>query len=183
MFFYKKILINGYSKTVLTFIRLVASFQKDIKLFILESLPSKGGKQFYAEIKDLGISAKIIKDSMVGLIFEEVDYALSGAEVVTENGGIVNNIGTLTTAICAKNFNKPFYVLVEKFKFMRIFPFSQRDIIDENHLLRNKECNNEEYIRGNDFTPSEFITYIITDNKILSPNVVSDEVIQMFDLN
>jgi translation initiation factor eIF-2B subunit alpha len=33
---------------------------------------------------------------------EEVDMVLSGAEAVVENGGIINRVGTYTTAICAK---------------------------------------------------------------------------------
>ena len=32
----------------------------------------------------------LLIDSAMGYIMEEVDYVLSGAELVTENGGIVN---------------------------------------------------------------------------------------------
>ena len=47
---------------------------------------------------------------------------LVGAEAVMENGGIVNRIGTLTIAMCAKAYNKPFYVFAESLKFMKRFP-------------------------------------------------------------
>lgn len=53
---------------------------------------------------------------------------LTGAEAVVENGGIINRIGTYTTAICAKAHKRPFYVLAESFKFARLFPLSQSDL-------------------------------------------------------
>ena len=37
-------------------------------------------------------------------------------------------IGTFTMAICAKTMNKPFYVVAESFKFVRVFPLNQLDI-------------------------------------------------------
>ena len=33
---------------------------------------------------------------------ENIDMVLTGAEAVVENGGIINRVGTYTTAICAK---------------------------------------------------------------------------------
>lgn len=53
----------------------------------------------------------LLIDSAMGYIMEEVDYVLSGAELVTENGGIVNWIGTYSLALCASCLEKPFYVL------------------------------------------------------------------------
>lgn len=61
-------------------------------------------------------------DSAMGFIMEEIDYILSGAELVTENGGIINKIGTYTMALCASCLEKPIYVLSENYKFSRIFP-------------------------------------------------------------
>lgn len=55
---------------------------------------------------------------------EEVDMVLTGAEAVVENGGIINRIGTYTTALCAQAHKKPFYVLAESFKFARLFPLA-----------------------------------------------------------
>ena len=39
-----------------------------------------------------------------------IDMVLVGAEGVVESGGVINKLGTLMLAVCAKNFNKPFYV-------------------------------------------------------------------------
>ena len=67
-------------------------------------------------------------DSAVGAAMERVDICIMGAEGVSENGGIVNKIGTYQIALCAKALNKPFYVAVESYKFARMYPLSQRDI-------------------------------------------------------
>lgn len=34
-------------------------------------------------------------------------------------------------ASCAKNMNKPFYVLAESFKFVRLYPLNSRDLPKE----------------------------------------------------
>lgn len=83
------------------------------------------------ELKNIGINCTIILDSAVGLILERVDFVLLGAEGVVESGGIINKIGTTTIGLCAKMFNKPVYVAVESFKFVRFYPLNNRDIPDE----------------------------------------------------
>ena len=65
-------------------------------------------------------------DSSVGLVMSQgqIDCVFVGAEAVLENGGIVNRIGTLTIALCAKAYNKPFYVFAESLKFLKRFPLN-----------------------------------------------------------
>ena len=62
---------------------------------------------------------------------EKMDFVLLGAEGVVENGGIINKIGSSTICLCAKMSNKPVYVAVESFKFVRFYPLNNRDIPDE----------------------------------------------------
>lgn len=38
----------------------------------------------------------------MGYIMDDIDLVLTGAEIVTENGGLINRIGTYTLAIVAK---------------------------------------------------------------------------------
>ncbi len=54
-----------------------------------------------------------------------------GAEGVVESGGIINKIGSCSISLCAKMLNKPVYVGVESFKFVRFYPLNNRDIPDE----------------------------------------------------
>ena len=55
---------------------------------------------------------------------ENIDFVLTGADAVVENGGIINRIGSYTVAIAAKAHGRPFYVLAESFKFARLFPLN-----------------------------------------------------------
>ena len=73
----------------------------------------------------------VVLDAAVGYIIEKVDLVIVGAEGVVENGGIINKIGTNQMAVCAKAQNKPFYVVAESFKFVRLFPLNQQDVPDK----------------------------------------------------
>ena len=84
-----------------------------------------------SELKKVGINATIILDAAAGAIMEKMDFVLLGAEGVVENGGIINKIGSSTICLCAKMSNKPVYVAVESFKFVRFYPLNNRDIPDE----------------------------------------------------
>ena len=37
-------------------------------------------------------------------------------------------LGTYTIALCAKELNKPVYVLCESYKFVRLYPLNQQDM-------------------------------------------------------
>ena len=65
----------------------------------------------------------------------QIDFVLLGAEGVVESGGIINKIGTSTIGLCAKMLNKPVYVAVESFKFVRFYPLNNLDIPDEFKVL------------------------------------------------
>ena len=40
-------------------------------------------------------------------------------------------IGTYTIALCAKELNKPVYVMCESFKFIRLYPLNQQDLPEQ----------------------------------------------------
>lgn len=41
-----------------------------------------------------------------------------------------SQIGTYQMAVCSKAHNKPFYVVAESFKFVRLYPLNQQDVPD-----------------------------------------------------
>jgi len=77
------------------------------------------------------IKCDAIYDSEAASIMETIDLVLVGAEAVVKNGGIINKLGTLSLAICAKEMNKPMYVFAESFKFSLLYPLNQSDIPSE----------------------------------------------------
>ena len=68
------------------------------------------------------IPCTTVLDSAIGMCMSSIDCIFVGAEAVLENGGIVNKISTYTVALCAKAYNKPFYVFAESLKFLKRFP-------------------------------------------------------------
>ena len=100
-------------------------------VYVTESSPDKTGVQMANELKSIGIETTVILDAAVGAIMERIDFVLLGAEGVVESGGIINKIGTSTIGLCARMFNKPVYIAVESFKFVRFYPLNNKDIPDE----------------------------------------------------
>jgi len=184
------ILIHGNSLTVLY--ALLESKKKGFKfkVYVTESRPLNSGLMFEKVLTENKIDCRVILDSSVGYYMKDIDCVLVGSEVVAENGGILNSIGTYTLAICAKYFKKPFYVLAESLKFLRIYPLDQSDVISLCNLALDKNSNKDDNTNVDsndnssiyvDYTPPEFITLLFTDIGIFTPSAVSDELIQMFN--
>lgn len=47
-------------------------------------------------------------------------------------------VGTYQLAVMAKAMNKPFYVVAESFKFVRIYPLNQDDLPNDEKVRYNK---------------------------------------------
>ena len=100
-----------------------------------------------------------------------------------ESGGVINRIGTYTMAVCAKEMNKPFYILTESFKFSRLYPLNQRDLPDNFKYPLNSDRKDENFHKMHplvDYTSPLLITLIFTDLGILTPSAVSDELIKLY---
>lgn len=165
-----------------------------LTLYIVETRPECEGYRMFSELQQLGIKCKLVVDSAVAVVLHQVDYVISGAEAITENGGVINKLGTYNMALCAHALMKPVYVFAENYKFLRTFVISQKDIPMIEHMASEFEvCSNspfkdftfipEDIVCPNcDFTPSDLISFIISDSRIFKTSCVSDEFIQLFNL-
>jgi translation initiation factor eIF-2B subunit alpha len=190
------VMVVGFSR-VATATLLNASKQgKRFSVIIPEARPDVEGYRSARQLRDAGIPVTLIVDSAAAHVMSKVDFVLSGAEAVVENGGIINKIGTYQIAIVAHAHKKPFYVAAESFKFVRKFPLNQDDISGENEFdyinppqYSVIEENNGEQtsLEGidilnptSDFTPPRYINLLFTDLGILTPSAVSDELIKLY---
>lgn len=114
-------------------------------------------------------------------------------------------IGTYQMALCAKAHNKPFYVVAESFKFVRLYPLNQQDVPDKFKVRKDGMCvcaralvsttpsvlqykadtlktvtNLSEEHPIIDYTPPSLITLLFTDLGVLTPSAVSDELIKLY---
>ncbi|XP_044296603.1 translation initiation factor eIF-2B subunit alpha [Varanus komodoensis] len=178
-----RILTHAYSKVVLRVLEAAANSKKRFSVYVTESQPDRAGQKMAKALTNLGIPVTVILDAAVGYIMEKVDLVIVGAEGVVENGGIINKIGTNQMAVCAKAQNKPFYVVAESFKFVRLFPLNQQDVPDKfkykaDTLKRSKTLVEEH--PWTDYTSPSLITLLFTDLGVLTPSAVSDELIKLY---
>ncbi|PGH26939.1 hypothetical protein AJ80_01321 [Polytolypa hystricis UAMH7299] len=79
-------------------------------------------------LRSKGIPVATIPESAVAYSLGKADMVIVGAEGVVENGGIISRMGTYQMALLAKAMGKPFYVVAESHKFVRLYPLGQYDL-------------------------------------------------------
>ncbi|NXP79173.1 EI2BA factor, partial [Ramphastos sulfuratus] len=184
-----RILTHAYSRVVLRVLEAAIESKKRFSVYVTESQPDQAGQvlidlqKMAKALRKLNIPVIVILDAAVGYIMEKVDLVLVGAEGVVESGGIINKIGTNQIAVCAKAQNKPFYVVAESFKFVRLFPLNQQDVPDKfkykADTLKTSQNLTEEH-PWIDYTSPSLITLLFTDLGVLTPSAVSDELIKLY---
>ncbi|XP_018097953.1 translation initiation factor eIF-2B subunit alpha isoform X1 [Xenopus laevis] len=175
-----KILTHAYSKVVLKVLEEAAA-SKNFSVYVTESQPDLSGKIMAEALRNRNVPVTLILDAAVGYIMEKVDLVIVGAEGVVESGGIINKIGTNQMAVCAKAQNKPFYVVAESFKFVRLFPLNQRDVPDK--FKYKADTQQQDLLEEHpwiDYTSPSLITMLFTDLGVLTPSAISDELIKLY---
>ena len=178
-----KILVHSHSKCVLEALREAAKANRRLHVYSTQSSFDGSGARMQEALAELGVAFTPVLDASVGYIMADVDCILMGAEGVVESGGIVNKIGSYTISLCAKELNKPVYVLCESFKFVRLYPLGQMDLPDEfkffaSTLRESKDLSAEHPLV--DYTPPSYINLLFTDLGILTPSAVSDELLKLY---
>ena len=172
---------------------------KNVFVYVDETRPRNQGARLTAwELQNEGVPYKIIPDSAGAWLMSKrlVDMMIVGADRIAANGDVANKIGTFEKAIVAKEFGIPFYVAA---------PFSTFDMNcksggeinveerDENEVLwqtgMNKDgelCTINVAAPGSsamnpafDITPAKYITAIITDKGIVSPDLDSIKILTL----
>ncbi|KAL0864220.1 hypothetical protein Bca101_043338 [Brassica carinata] len=177
------ILVHGFSRVVFEILKTAAQNKKLFRVLCTEGSPDKTGVLLAKELAKLDVPVKLLIDSAVAYCMEEVDMVFVGADGVVESGGVINMMGTYQIAIAAHSMNKPVYVAAESYKFARLYPLDQKDLepalrpIDFGVPVPPKV---EVERSARDYTPPQFLTLLFTDLGVLTPSVVSDELIQLY---
>ncbi|PKA65847.1 Methylthioribose-1-phosphate isomerase [Apostasia shenzhenica] len=177
------VLVHGFSRVVLEVLKLAASNRKNFRVLCTEGRPDRTGLRFSNELAQLRVPVKLLIDSAVAYTMDEVDMVFVGADGVVESGGIINMMGTYQIALVAHSMNKPVYVAAESYKFARLYPLDQKDLAP---ALRPIDfgvpipSGVEVERNARDYTPPQYLTLLFTDLGVLTPSVVSDELIQLY---
>ncbi|KAJ7963356.1 Translation initiation factor eIF-2B subunit alpha like [Quillaja saponaria] len=177
------ILVHGFSRVVFEVLKMAAQNKKLFRVFCTEGRPDRTGLRLSNELAKLDVPVKLLIDSAVAYTMDEVDMVFVGADGVVESGGIINMMGTYQIALVAHSINKPVYVAAESYKFARLYPLDQKDMapalrpIDFGVPIPSKV---EVETSARDYTPPQYLTLLFTDLGVLTPSVVSDELIQLY---
>lgn len=205
------VITNGGSRAVASLLRKAADEEGGpsvvrFRVIYVMSSTSKGldepeGMETVRALRAKGVPVATIPESAVAYALGKADMVIVGAEGVVENGGIVSRMGTYQIGLLAKAIGKPFYVVAESHKFVRLYPLGQYDLPIEQHVI---EFKSEEDIAEEsqqqasaadtnadgpielplcdsvDFTPPHLISALITDSGVLTPSAVSEELIKIW---
>ncbi len=168
------------------------------KLFVYadETRPrSQGGRLTAWELRHEGIPHAIIPDNATAALMAagKIDVMFVGADRIAANGDVANKIGTLEKAICAQQFDVPFYVAAPTSTF-DLSCASGTDIPieirhqDEVHYVSGPDADgilrriritapgSDAYNPAFDVTPARFITGIITEIGILKTHEIAEKI-------
>ncbi|KAI4381021.1 hypothetical protein MLD38_007139 [Melastoma candidum] len=177
------ILVHGFSRVVLEVLKTAAQNKKLFRVLCTEGRPDRTGLRLSNELAKLDVPVKLLIDSAVAYTMDEADMVLVGADGVVESGGIINMMGTYQIALVAHGMSKPVYVAAESYKFARLYPLDQKDMapalrpIDFGVPIPSKV---EVEMSARDYTPPQYLTLLFTDLGVLTPSVVSNELIQLY---
>ena len=164
------VMVHGRSKLVSSAL-ITACKSRDIEVVL-----TKSSEEMVKTLTAENVCVRVVEDLAVGVEMHKVDCLLLGAEGVVETGGIVNQLGSYSVAMIAKQLNKQVFVLAESFKFVREYPISQEDLPAE-YLYPAGQVSGSPLV---DYTPPSLITLLFTDLGILTPSAVSDELINLY---
>lgn len=167
--------------TVGGFLRQFNKTKKTINIFCAETRPFLQGARLTASLaSSMGFKTTVITDNMPAFLMSQkmIDFCVSATDVVTQDGYIINKIGTLQIAICANYFKIPYYAIGfhdSRFKTISDVKIEYRNPIEVLQAMgvntaitpeeQKKEALNAPQVLGLypafDITPPELCTGII----------------------
>ena len=138
------VLTNGGSRVVSALLQRAANEQRGTQssirfrvMYVLPSSPSESteGLSTVRALRAEGVPVATIPESGVAYALGKADMVIVGAEGVVENGGIISRLGTYQIGLIAKAMKKPFYVVAESYKFVRLYPLGQYDLGIEQKIV------------------------------------------------
>ena len=191
------VLTCGQSRVVAATLRAAAEAGAKFKLVHVDDssyLWPANIPDLVADLRRRGVPVATIPFAALASALSNITSVIVGAESVVENGGIISSLGTYQMGLLAKSARKPFYVVAESNKFVRVYPLNGNDLPMRQNTLdfkiesidkstsEERAQDNEESRRGLgvDFTPPDLITCLITESGVHNPSAVSEELIKMW---
>lgn len=161
-----------------------------VKVYDSETRPRFQGRIMAKYLAKAGISVTMMTDSAAPFVISkndpdkiDIDLIIVGADVISEDGAILNKIGSYSLALAAKNANVPFYTAASLLK--------TRKDIDSYKDIKIEKRNPKEVWAGSrknvnvlnyafDTVPPEYITGLITEFGIIKPKDVKKTAVKNY---
>ena len=93
----------------------------DLSIWIPESRPALEGKLAAISLAESGVNVHFTTDYAIGTFIDRIDAFLVGVDCFTSEK-FVNKTGTKLLALAARHYNKPFYAIGTKRKYIHNLP-------------------------------------------------------------
>ena len=155
------VLTHSHSSTVFRTLELGMKSGRHFNVYATESYPGMEGKQLAKVLIDVGVPVKLIADSAVDSVLQDMDIVLVGADSVLTDGSLLHKVGTRGIAAAAHERDIPFYSACETAKF------STADFLGE-----PVQTSNDLF----DVTPSQYVSKYVTETGALEPREAENRI-------
>jgi methylthioribose-1-phosphate isomerase len=176
----------GYG-TALGVIRAAWEDGKKIRVLADETRPVLQGARLTAwELMQDKIPVTLITDNMAGSLMRQglIQLCIVGADRIAANGDVANKIGTYSVAVLAKAHGIPFYVAAPFSTIDMATPSGDRIPIEQRSSQEVTAMHGGSQIAPTgvhvlnpafDVTPASYITAIITERGIFTPDQLAEQ--------
>ena len=160
------ILVYCYSKTVISALVYAKNEGKNFTVIVSETRPNCTGKMTAEDLKVADIPFEFYTDIAAFSHLPRVDIVLIGADIITNNGRVINKFGTSLLAKLAKINRVPVFCIT---KFAKFSPeMNESDFVIE---YRDPTCP------AYDLTQPEYIQAVISELGVLSPREFTEQLL------
>ena len=139
---------------------------RDFSIIVTESAPNNDGVETAMTLEKAGIPCTTVPDADMDWVAQQVDMAIFGCEGVLPEGSVITNVGQSQLAACCKKRRKPVYTYAGKTKLIPGPFYGIKNKVVDRFQQGGISCRNFE------ITPREYITGILTEDGIISPESI-----------
>ena len=173
-----KILTQCFAETIVGMMLAEARERgNDLKIYCAETRPYFQGARLTASVaKDMGFDVTLITDNMPAYAIqnEKIDVFTSAADVICQDGHVINKVGTFQIAIVAKYMGIPYFVTGAPDLGHPTVDTAHIEMRDPDFVLQAMGVRTamegvKGYYPSFDITPPHLVSGVVTDAGIYSP--------------
>lgn len=185
--------IFGDSSCVLSALKYASTRRRNLTVIIIATFTMRAEDATFLELarvlSSYNVNVIIMPEGALISRIHSVSFFLLGADMLSKNGGLVNNIGTKNIAVIAKSYRKPLYVATETVKFSNMYMLNNDDIPTTTGSRARYSIGNELKLvltrmgivlddSTHDFTEPDHISLIFTDEGVHTPESMAGNIVR-----